>query len=151
MKRLLLACTILGLTTATTVVAMADAQTDQAVRTFRNVAYSPSKMQTYCQLSAAQEALGEREDEAAEASLEPYLDRLGPDFEAAWETAEEADENSADGKRMAAELEALDNRCPDDGADDGGDDDDGDDAADAAEDADDAADAVGTILDGLGD
>jgi hypothetical protein len=129
----------------TTVAAIADAATDRAIRTFQSVGYNPYKLNTYCQMAAVVESQGEREDEAADAALEPYLDKLGTDFEEAWETAEEADENSVDGKRIEAALEALDDRCPGDDGDDG-DDDGADDAADDAEDASDAADTVIDIL-----
>jgi hypothetical protein len=44
--------------------------------------------------------------------MDGYLEQLGPDFEAAWETSEEVDENSPDGKLLDAALDALGDKCP---------------------------------------
>lgn len=148
MKRLLLIGAALSLTTVAAVAA--DPRVDQAVRAFRSVGYDQSRLKTYCEMSDVVEKQGDKDDDASEAALDPYLDRLGPDFEQAWETNGDIDENSADGKRLSAALDELDNKCDsDDSAAD--DEDDGpDDGADAADDAADAADTADTVIDILG-
>ena len=149
MIRLLLVCAAVGLATVSAFAAGHDV--DRAVRTFRDDGYNQYRLNTYCQMSQVVDAQGDRDDDAADDALQPYLDRLGPDFEDAWDLSQDTDENSVDGRRMSAALEALDNRCPDSADDDDDDSDDGDDnddAADRAEDANDAADTINDILHG---
>jgi hypothetical protein len=148
MLRLLLVCAAVGL--ATVAASAADHRVDRAVRTFRDIGYNQYKLNTYCQMSQVVDSQGDRDDDAADDALQPYIDRLGPDFEEAWDLSQDTDENSYDGRRLNAALEALDNRCPDvdDGDDDSNDSDDNDDAADNADDANDAADTINDILHG---
>ena len=113
MKRLLLAsCAILCLSTFAA--SAADPKVDSAISVFQSVGSDPAKLKAYCELSDAVEAQGDKDDDASETALDPYMDRLGDDFEEAWNTNEETDENSADGKRLSAATDALDAACPDD-------------------------------------
>ena len=102
----------------------ANANVDEAIAVFEKVGADADKLAVYCDLSYAidetepEEGQPEpKEDPAIEAEIDGYIEKLGPEFEAAWGTADEADENSADGKRLGAALEALDAKCPEDPAD----------------------------------
>ena len=79
---------------------------------YKQVEGDPDKLKLFCEMSDVAEAQGDKEDAAADASIDGYLEQLGPDFEAAWETGEEADENSPDGKLLDAALDALGDKCP---------------------------------------
>ncbi len=54
---------------------------------------------------------GDNPDADAEAQVDGYIKQLGPDFATAWSAGEGVDENSADGKKLDAALDALDNKC----------------------------------------
>jgi hypothetical protein len=90
----------------------ADAKIDSAVKTFNGVASDPGKLKTFCAMSAAMDAEGDKEDAAADAKIDGYMKELGPDFQAAWNMGEDVDENSADGKALNAALDDLASKCP---------------------------------------
>jgi hypothetical protein len=110
MTRALLACAAVCLTTIA--VYAADPKVDAAINTFKQTEGDAAKLKTYCAMSDVVEAQGDKEDAAADAKTDDFLKQLGPDFEAAWDTADEADENSPDGKRLSAALDELDAKCP---------------------------------------
>jgi hypothetical protein len=110
MMRSLLACA--AVCVAATAVSAASPDVENALRVFTMVGNDPGKLNTYCEMGDIEEAMGDREDPAAEAKIDAYINQLGPDFEAAWDTYEETDEDSADGKRLSAALDALDDKCP---------------------------------------
>lgn len=112
MIRPLLACAVLCLTTVA--VSASNPKVDKAIGVLRDVGKDPARLKIYCEMSDVVEAQGDRDDDASEAAIDSYLDKLGPDFEEAWETIEETDEISADGKRLDAALDALEDQCPDD-------------------------------------
>jgi hypothetical protein len=120
MPRTLFTCAIVCLTAVA--VSAADPKVDSAISVFQQVGNDQGKLKIYCEMSDVGEPEGdaeepaasdnEKEDPAVEAKIEGYLNQLGPDFEAAWDTSEETDENSADGKRLSAALNALEDKCP---------------------------------------
>ena len=59
------------------------------------------------------EAAGENEDPASKAKIDGYLTKLGPDFDAAWKTFKEADQNSPEGKALNEAVDELGGKCPD--------------------------------------
>jgi hypothetical protein len=89
----------------------ADPKADAAVKAFKAVAANAGKLKTFCEMSKVAEAAGEKEDAVTEGKIDAYLKQLGPDFEAAWDVAEELDENSADGKIVHAALDELEDKC----------------------------------------
>lgn len=95
-------------------VSAADPKVDKAISVLRKIGSDPGKLKIYCEMSDVVDALGDGEDPALEAKIDRYIDQLGPDFEEAWDTIEETDENSADGKRLDDALDALEDQCPDD-------------------------------------
>ena len=110
MMRSLLACA--AVCVAAVAVSAANPSVESALGVFNMVGNDPGKLNTYCEMGDIEEAMGDREDPAAEAKIDAYINQLGPDFEAAWDTYEGTDEDSADGKRLSAALDALDDKCP---------------------------------------
>ncbi len=120
MPRILLLCAVVCL--AAVAASAADPKVDSAISVFQQVGNDQTQLKIYCEMSDVAEPEGdaedpaaadnEKEDPAAEAKIDGYLKQLGPDFEAAWDTSEEIDENSADGKRLSAALDALEDKCP---------------------------------------
>jgi hypothetical protein len=119
MPRTLLTCAVLCLTAVAA--SAADPKVDSAISVFQQVGNDQGKLTIYCEMSDVAEPEGdeepaaadnEKEDPAVEAKIDGYLKQLGPDFEAAWDTSEETDENSADGKLLSAALDALGDKCP---------------------------------------
>jgi hypothetical protein len=53
-----------------------------------------------------------RSDPLLEDKMNKLLDELGADFKAAWETAEDIDPASDDGKVLNAALDQLSDKCP---------------------------------------
>jgi len=109
MKCVLVACAALCL--AAQPVLAASPKIDAAVKTFKAVAANPAKLKTFCDMTKVMDAMGEKEDKAAEAKISAFMKQLGPDFETAWNAGEGVDENSADGKALDAALDELAGKC----------------------------------------
>jgi len=109
MKRVLAACAAICL--AAQPVLAASPKVDAAVKTFNAVAADPGKLKTFCDMSKVMDAMGDKEDKAAEAKINDFMKQLGPDFETAWNAGEGIDENSADGKALNAALDDLAAKC----------------------------------------
>jgi hypothetical protein len=84
---------------------------EAAVKVFKAVAADPAKLKVFCDMSKAMDAMGEKENPAAEKQIEGYMKQLGPDFETAWTAGDGVDENSADGKALNAALDELAGKC----------------------------------------
>jgi hypothetical protein len=115
MTRTLLTCAVVCLTAVAA--SAADPKVDSAVSVFEQVGNDQGKLAIYCEMSDfadAQEpedpAAEPKEDPAVDAKMDGYLGQLGPEFEEAWDI--EVDENSPDGKRLGAALDALGDKCP---------------------------------------
>src|SRR5215510_1132216 len=98
MKRVLIigvgACTALLVGTQ-----LAPAQTmDEAVKIIESVGADAEKLKQFCELNKLVESAGEKEDPETEKQIEDAVEKLGPDFAAAWEVGEKADEKSEGGK-----------------------------------------------------
>lgn len=110
MKRAVIASVILCLGFAPALAAAP--KVEAAVKTFKAVAGDAAKLKTYCEMSKTMEAMGEKEDAAAEAKIAGYMKQLGADFEAAWNIGDEVKEDSPDGKALNDALDDLQNKCP---------------------------------------
>lgn len=110
MMRPLIVCVLVCF--AAVAASAADPKVDSAIGVFKALESDPGKLKIYCEMDDVVEAQGDKEDAAADAKIDGYIDQLGPDFEAAWETSEETDENSADGKLLSAAVDALGDKCP---------------------------------------
>ena len=66
------------------------------IQTYEAVAADPAKLKIFCEMIA----LPAMSEEADAAKMEGYLDKLGPEFRAAWSSAEDADVNGEDSERV---------------------------------------------------
>jgi hypothetical protein len=110
MIRILVACAALGLAAAP--VLAASPKVEAAVKTFNEIAADSGKLKTYCDMTKAMDALGDKEDAAAEAKIDGYMKQLGPNFETAWNSGEGLDDTTADGKAFGDALDKLSAKCP---------------------------------------
>lgn len=110
MTRAILACAVVCITAVAA--SAADPKVDSAISVFQQVGGDPEKLKIYCEMSDFSDAQGDTEDPAADAKIDGYLDQLGPDFETAWETSDEIEENSPGRKQLDAALDELDDKCP---------------------------------------
>ena len=115
MTRPLLVCAVVCLTAVAA--SAADPKVDSAIAVFKQVEGDPAKLQIFCEMSDVEDAMEPedpaaeaKEDPAAEAKIDGYLEQLGPEFEAAWDT--EVAENSPDEKLLDAALDELGDKCP---------------------------------------
>ena len=88
-----------------------DAKVDSAVKVFAATASDPAKLKTFCEMSDAMDAAGDKNDTAADAKVDGYMKTLGPDFETAWNAGENIDEASADGKALSQAIDNLASKC----------------------------------------
>jgi hypothetical protein len=108
-QRVLIAC--LAICLSTTCALGADPKVEAAVKEFKAVGSDPRRLKIFCSMSKALDAVDEKDDAAAEAAIEGYLEELGPEFEKAWAVGEEVDENSPDGKALRAAIDELTGMC----------------------------------------
>jgi hypothetical protein len=89
----------------------ADAKVDSAVKVFAATAADPGKLKTFCEMSEAMDAAGDKNDTAADAKVDGYMKTLGSEFETAWNVGESIDEASADGKALNQAIDDLASKC----------------------------------------
>jgi hypothetical protein len=89
----------------------ANAKIDAAVKTFQSVGADPAKLKVFCEMQKAMDAAGEKEDAAADAKIDGYMQQLGSAFQAAWNAGNDLEENSPDGKTLDAAIDALASKC----------------------------------------
>ena len=85
---------------------------EAAVKTFRAVAADPGRLKTFCEMTRTMDSIGDKEDAAAEAKIDGLMKQLGPDFDAAWNAADDLDDNSEDGKAYNTAMDDLAGKCP---------------------------------------
>src|SRR5262245_9764930 len=85
---------------------------DDAVKIIESVGADAEKLKMFCELNKLVDTAGEKEDAGTEKQIEDAVEKLGPDFAAAWEVGEKADEKSADGKKFYDAVSALSEKCP---------------------------------------
>ena len=88
-----------------------DAKVQSAITVISATASDPAKLKTYCEMSDALDAAGDKEDSATEEKVDAYLTKLGSEFEAAWNVVDDLDEGSADGKAADDAIDQLDAKC----------------------------------------
>lgn len=62
----------------------ADPKVESALKTFKAVAADAAKLKTFCEMTKAMDAAGEKPSAEDNARIESLMKALGPDFEAAW-------------------------------------------------------------------
>jgi len=89
----------------------ASPKVDAAVKTLKAVSADPAKLKTFCDMSKVMNAMGEKQDAAAEAKIDGFMKQLGTEFETAWNLGNDLNENSPDGKAYGAALDDLSGKC----------------------------------------
>lgn len=84
---------------------------ESAVKTLKAITADPGKLKTFCEMTRAMDAMGDKEDAAAEAKITGLMKQLGPDFDAAWNAADDLDDNTEDGKAYNAAMDDLAGKC----------------------------------------
>jgi len=109
MKRVV--CTAVAVFLAAAPAFAASPKVEAAVKTFKAVSVDSGKLKTFCDMTKVMDAMGEKQDAAAEAKIQGFMKQLGADFESAWNVGDDLDENSADGKVLNAALDDLAGKC----------------------------------------
>jgi hypothetical protein len=109
MNRVLATCVIVSLSSCPSFAA--SPKIDGAIKTFKSVAADAGKLKVYCEMKKTMDAAGDKADAAADEKVDGYMKELGPDFQAAWNTGDDLDENSADAKALYAALDELSGKC----------------------------------------
>lgn len=96
--------------------ALADAKVDDAIKAFSAVENDAAKIKIYCAMSKAMNSASDAEKDEAKAEaldkqLGDYMNQLGTDFQAAWDTGADVDPESADGKKLSDALDKLEAKC----------------------------------------
>ena len=109
MLRALISCVALCLLAVA--VSATDAKVDSAIKVLKQTEADAGKVKTYCEMTKAMEAAGDKEDAATDAKIDGYLKQLGPDFTTAWNTGQDMDEKSPDAKAFGDALDELGSKC----------------------------------------
>jgi hypothetical protein len=89
----------------------ASPEVESAIKTFKAVAADPAKLSAFCAMTKTLDGLGD-DDDAAEAKVTEFIKQLGPEFDAAWKTADNVEEESEDGQALNAALDEAIAKCP---------------------------------------
>jgi hypothetical protein len=90
----------------------ASPEVEAALKAFQTAGTDATRLKTFCELMQTEQENADRADPLLEAKMDKLLDELGADFKAAWETAENIDPASDDGKILDAALDRLSDKCP---------------------------------------
>lgn len=109
MKRILLAAAVacLGAYGAHA----ASPKIESAIKAIQAIATDPGKLKTFCEMAKAMDAMGDKDDPAAEDQIMALMKQLGPDFETAWNASDELDEKSEDGEAYNTAMDDLSAKC----------------------------------------
>jgi hypothetical protein len=89
----------------------ASPKVESALKVLQAVGADANKLKAFCELMGVDEKLGDKEDLALEAQMDKLLDQLGADFKVAWNTIEDIDEHSPDGRALSAAMDLLEAKC----------------------------------------
>jgi hypothetical protein len=90
----------------------ASPEVELAFKAFQTVGADANRLKAFCELMQIEEENAEKADPSVEAKMNKLLDELGADFKAAWETVEDIDPASEDGKLLNGALDRLLDKCP---------------------------------------
>ena len=90
----------------------ASPQVEAALKAFQTAGTDANRLKMFCELMQTEQQNAEKPDPVLEAKMDKLLDELGADFKAAWETVEDIDPASDDGKVLNAALDQLSDKCP---------------------------------------
>ena len=84
---------------------------EAAIKTLKAVGADAGKLKIYCEMTKAMDAMGEKQDAAAEAKIQGYVKQLGAEFETAWNVISDVDMETPDGKAITAALDGVEGKC----------------------------------------
>ena len=113
MKRIVMAAvaTFAAAAVGASVAPAASPQVNLAIKAVQAVGSDPAKLKLFCEFHKLLQSTGEKEDEAVQKQIEDLVTKIGPDFSAAWDIADELDENSADGQEFYDAVDTLAEKC----------------------------------------
>ncbi len=83
-----------------------------AIKAFKAVGADPAKLSAFCTMTKTLDGLGDNDDEVADAKVAELIKQLGPEFEVAWKTMDNVEEESEDGQALNAALDEAIGKCP---------------------------------------
>jgi hypothetical protein len=89
----------------------ASPQVDQAIKAVQAVGNDPARLKLFCEFHKLLQSVGDKEDDAAQKQIEDLVTRIGSDFSAAWDIADELDENSTDGQEFYDAVDTVAEKC----------------------------------------
>jgi hypothetical protein len=89
----------------------ASPQVELAIKAVQAVGSDPARLKLFCEFHTLLQTIGEKEDDASQKQIEDLVAKIGPDFSAAWDVAEEIDENSEDGQEFYDAVDTLAEKC----------------------------------------
>ena len=95
----------------TTPTLAASPKAESAIKVLQAVGTDANKLKAFCQLMKLDEKLEGKEDLVLEGQVDKLLDQLGTDFKIAWNTIEDTDEHSPDGRALSAAMDQLEAKC----------------------------------------
>jgi len=95
----------------TGVATAASPQVALAIKAVQAVGNDPARLKLFCEFHKILQSVGDKEDEATQRQIEDLVTRIGPDFSAAWDIADELDENSDDGQEFYDAVDTLAEKC----------------------------------------
>jgi hypothetical protein len=103
------ACTMAVLGTG--VAPAASPQVAAAIKAVEAVGNDPAKLKVFCEFNKLLQSIGDTENEASQKQIGELVAKIGQDFSAAWDVAEEIDENSEDGQEFYDAIDTLAEKC----------------------------------------
>ncbi|MEQ1717305.1 MAG: hypothetical protein ABL907_15215 [Hyphomicrobium sp.] len=93
--------------------AAAEMSAETITKSIEAIASDPAKITAYCAMAKKMDEVGEddKKAEAAGDEIDGFFKVLGSDFEAAWNGAQEAPEESPQGKAFEAAMTKLEEKC----------------------------------------
>jgi hypothetical protein len=89
----------------------ASPQVDLAIKAVQAVGNDPARLKAFCEFHKLLQAIGDKDDDASQKQIEDLVAKIGPEFSAAWDVAEELDENSEDGQEFYDAVDTLAEKC----------------------------------------
>ena len=102
----------IALTLLTIAALAAGPEVEAALKAFQTAGTDANRLKMFCELMQTEQQNAEKPDPVLEAKMDKLLDELGADFKAAWETVEDIDPASDDGKVLNAAVDRLSDKCP---------------------------------------
>ena len=90
----------------------ASPEVESAIKAFMAVGADPAKLNAFCTMTKALDSMDETDDDATDVKVAELTKQLGPEFAAAWKTADSVEEETEDGQALNAALDEVAAKCP---------------------------------------